>query len=115
MAKEQRKVMKIRWLVRDDLRPGFGHGLEFWYSQGETRNEETDILAAIVEGFRWYHKPDQKGVTVKILSGNSPILGRSEKRADDILDAVRIGVRKFFEKKPSDNRVTKDVRVWWNG
>jgi hypothetical protein len=124
-VQEQRRKINIKWVVEDDLRRGFGHGLEFWYSRGNSGNriapdEDTDILVASVKDFGWFHNPLQKWVTVKILPADSPLLKRSKIPADEIISAIRFGVKKFFETTPpgakmaQENKVTDVVRVWFN-
>jgi hypothetical protein len=110
----QKRKISIKWVVKDRLQPGFGHGIEFWYSKGDNRNEDTDILVAILEGYRWFHNPLQKWITVKILPKDSPLFKRSKVPADEIIRAIRFGAKKFFETKTKGTKVTEEVKVWWN-
>jgi len=110
----QKRKISIKWVVKDRLQAGFGHGIEFWYSKGDTRNEDTDILVAILEGYRWFHNPLQKWITVKILPKDSSLLKRSNVPADEIIMAIRFGAKKFFETRPRGTKVTEEVNVWWN-
>lgn len=111
---EQKRTISIRWVVKDDLRAA-KDGVEFWYSRGgETRNQDTDILVAFVDGYRWFHNPLQKWVTVKILPKDSPFFKRSNVPADEIINAIRFGAKKFFETRPKGTKVTEEVKVWWN-
>jgi len=112
----QKRKICIKWVVKDELR-AVRDGVEFWYSRGggDNRNQDTDILVAFVEGYRWFHNPLQRWITVKILPKDSPLLKRSKVPADEIINAIRFGAKKFFETRPKDNKVTEAVRVWRNG
>jgi hypothetical protein len=123
-VQKQRRKVNIKWVVEDNVQL-HGHGVLFWYSRGDSGNritpdEDTDILVAVIKGFAWFHNPLQKWATVKILPEDSPLLKRSKIPADEIINAIRFGVKKFFETTPpgarvtQENKVTDDVRVWFN-
>lgn len=115
LAQGHAKKLQIKWTVKDELRPGFGHGLEFWYSRGPKKDEAADMLVAIVEGYRWLHNPLQKWVTVKILPKDSGRLRSSTKSPDAIIRVIKDGVRRFFDTRPKGTEVSDEVRVWWTG
>lgn len=107
---EPPRKMRIRWIVLDESI--FGHGVEFHYTRG--MQPDARFVVAFIEGFRWFKHPDQKSVTVKILPKDSPSFKLSKTPVDEILKAIRFGVKKFFEAGPRNGHITEDVKAWWN-
>jgi hypothetical protein len=110
----QARKLSIKWLLTDKLQPGRRDGLEFWYSVGPEKDENVDVLVAVVDGYRWLNNPLQKWVRVKILPKDSAGLKKAAKSPDTVIQAARDGIKKFFETRPKGTRVSSEVRVWWN-
>lgn len=54
--------MQIIWKENLNLRPGSGHGVDFYYS--EKYGAENHL--AFLKGFKWFHeKPDLKEIRIK--------------------------------------------------
>lgn len=68
---------------------GCGHGVEFYHS------EVPDVVVAFAVGFEWLHRP---GTPVEVEVLVVPPHGTSSERWATILDEVRAGVRRYFDK-----------------
>lgn len=87
---------------------GCGHGVEFYHS------EVPNVVVAFAVGFGWLHRPGTP-VEVEVLA--VPPDGTSPERWTMIVDEVRAGVLRYFDKPRELQSSTGSRRVttWING
>jgi len=54
------RIFEIVWAETDNLRAGFGHGVEFYHVAIADRQSGRAAPIAVIEGYGWLHNPLQK-------------------------------------------------------
>jgi hypothetical protein len=109
MTQKRSKISatEVVWAPREPSQR-CGHGVQFYHSAAP------DVVIAFAVGFEWLHKP---GTPVEVEVLVVPPDGTSQQRWTTVVDEVRAGVRRYFDKPRELQSSTgnRHVTIWING
>ena len=103
------KEFNVTWLQVNELKRGFGHGVEFRYS-----NPQGNIIA-FLEGYKWMH--EGKGtVKIYILAPEADIFQEISEDGNSIVKEAKSTVLYFLKKKAlwNQGKIGDNFFAWFN-
>jgi hypothetical protein len=108
----EKPKLEVIWEETTKIKGGFGHGVEFLFSDKKGTSERVPI--AIIEGYEWLHNTAATTVRVKIQPETAEVFQQFKAKRKDILEETRFAVLTFFDREDKYGYITENISTCFN-